>query len=141
MKINTLNQLFKEVYCEPTGLDSNKPLSWFMDYINSSVYENKLMDTYEVTYEKYGWAHSSDNWCWGPPYTDIVSDDKLKELQNDSTYRIIKLTHLRNEWYNALVAKITPEGQRVEAKSYTYTPGKNEEIIKPKSPGLLINVT
>lgn len=129
--MNPLSDAFKKIYFEETGLDSDKSLSWVFDSVNHCIYDNKLMNTYKVVARKFGMKSQGNEEGWGLPGEIIVSEDELTKLKNNpNEYEIISAELLKNEWYSALIAKITSKGKRVDAKNFFYSPGKYTDGIQ-----------
>lgn len=119
--LKTLNILLREAFEEPTGLDSDKLLSWIFDDVNTKIYDYKVMDTYSVTFKVYGYVSDTDNKAWGTRVTEEMSKDALDELLMDPNVQVLSSEVVSpNDQYRALIAKITPDGKRVNAKSYKY---------------------
>lgn len=130
---SSLNENLKKIHEQDIdSLNSDHRISWFFDFENKSVFHNKLMNTYEITYRKYG-VNPGGDLSWGDPEIDKKSQDELNALQKSSSYEILETKCLGEEWYSALIAKITVEGKRVDAKCFIYSLGKEKEIKEPLS--------
>lgn len=135
----SLHDFFKDVYCSDDPLDEDHPLTYHFDDVNSMCYDNKKMNTYEVTLQKYGLTHGgSFESSWGYPSTSVMHEEELREKQYSSDYRILEYKFISNDFYNKIKGKITPNGVFVPTKNkHIWTIGEVDEIRKPTEYKLL----
>ena len=120
----TLNEFFKDVYISDDPLDEDHSLTYCIDFENSMCYDNKMMNTYEVTLRKYGLTHGgSFESSWGNSSISTMHEEELQEKEKSSDYQIISKKLLSKDWYSKINGKITQDGifHPVKNKHYSVT--------------------
>ena len=132
----TITEVFKEAYqTEPTCLDESMTLSYHFDDKNISLHENKKLDIYCVTVQKFGVTQGgSDLMDWGYPVRFEVNSEELLNMRGTTSLRITDEKLISTQiWHHRLIGKKLPDGRVVPRKAtdIPWSKGKVEIESEP----------